>query len=113
MNKVNEIIKKAHQVSNMKDTSSVERFLEEMSELRVLIESAVSVPAGWKLMPIEPDEMSIQAGCLNQATNNPGNYERWDAQHSYCIVEMIRNIIIADYKVMINAAPDYEDNRET
>jgi hypothetical protein len=37
------------------------------AKLRAMIDEALKAPDGWKLVPVEPDELSIQAGCLEQS----------------------------------------------
>ncbi len=62
----------------------------------------------WKLVPIEPTEAMLQAGCLSQqATPEYTNYEDWCSSHSGGIIERIRSYLCKDFRAMLTAAPDY------
>jgi hypothetical protein len=66
------------------------------------------VPDGYKLVPIEPTEEMLQAGCLSQqATPEYTNYEDWCNSHSGGIIERIKGYLRKDYFAMLDAAPDY------
>lgn len=62
------------------------------------------VAEGYKLVPLEPTEEMIQAGCLSQqATPEYDNYDDWFNSHSGGIVERIRNYLRKDYCAMLAA----------
>jgi hypothetical protein len=83
--------------------------LNDKTKLRAMIEDAMKVPDGWKIVPIEPDELSIQAGCLEHSDNYYKSYKKWTDSHSSGIVNRLRNLVICGYKAMISAAPECED----
>ena len=71
------------------------------------LRKAGQVPEGYKLVPLEPTEEMIQAGCLSQqATPEYDNYDDWFNSHSGGIVERIRNYLRKDFRVMLAAAPE-------
>jgi hypothetical protein len=80
----------------------------QLAKLRAMIEDAMKAPDGWKLVPVEPDELSIQAGCLEQSDSYYKSYKKWADSHSSGIVNRLRNLVICDYKAMISAAPECE-----
>ena len=74
---------------------------------RTYISPVRTVPDGYKLVPIEPTEEMIQAGCLSQqATPEYDNYDDWFNSHSGGIVERISNYLRKDFRAMLAAAPD-------
>jgi hypothetical protein len=58
------------------------------SKLRVMIEDALKVPDGWKLVPVEPTTEMLEAG----VEENLG-----------------RDMEVCIYKAMLSSAPTYED----
>jgi hypothetical protein len=81
---------------------------EEKAKLRAMIEDAMKAPDGWKLVPVEPDELIIQAGCLEHSDNYYKTYKKWADSHSSGIVNQLRNLVICGYKSMLLAAPECE-----
>lgn len=61
------------------------------------------VPSGYVLVPLEPTEEQIQAGCLNQQAGPDKftNYKDWWNSHSGGISEKIRRYVASDYRVMV------------
>jgi hypothetical protein len=70
-----------------------------------LASEAAKVREGWKLVPLEPTEEMIQAGCLTQSTERFDSYAKWWDSHSSGVSERIRNLLIKDYRAMTAAAP--------
>ena len=65
-----------------------------------------TVAEGYKLVPLEPTEEMIQAGCLSQqSTPEYDNYEDWCNSHSGGIIERIKSYLRKDYRAMLAAAP--------
>ena len=63
------------------------------------------VPEGYKLVPMEPSEAMLQAGCLSQqAYPKHDNYADWWDSHSGGISERIRDYLRKDYCAMLAAA---------
>lgn len=67
-----------------------------------------AVRAGWRLVPIEPTEHMVRAGCLNQATGKSyATYTDWWNDHSSGVSERIRGYVSSDYRAMVEAAPSH------
>lgn len=69
-------------------------------------------PEGWKLVPIEPTEEMIRAGCLSQRVGPNTTYEEWWENTSTGVSNRIRKIMRDDYCAMIAAAPSADRQAE-
>jgi hypothetical protein len=79
------------------------------AKLQAMIDDARKVPDGWKLVPVEPDELSIQAGCLEQSDSYYKSYKKLADLCSFVVVNQLRNLVIRGYKSMLSAAPEYKE----
>ena len=88
-------------IDEFKDHPLLYEWCYETRELFSTPQSPVS--DGYKLIPMEPTEEMIQAGCLSQSEEKFDTYEEWKESHSNVVSSMIRSYVIEDYKAMIGA----------
>lgn len=72
--------------------------------VRSLANTAQGKPAGYVLVPVEPTEAMIQAACLQQSTEKFATYQEWWDSLQSGTSRFIREIVVDDYKAMIDAA---------
>ena len=84
------------------------------SEFRLIAENAAlraevakrSEPLGYKLVPIDPTEEMIRAACLVQEVHKKyESYEAWRDSQLGGTAELIRSLLVGDYKAMLNVSP--------
>jgi hypothetical protein len=110
MEQVGEVSRSYVQVQyDFENDNNATAHVAEVDKLRAMIEDVIEAPNGWKLVPIDPDELSIQAGCLEQSDSYYKSYKKLADLCSFVVVNQLRNLVIRGYKAMISAAPEYKE----
>jgi hypothetical protein len=73
--------------------------------LRTMIEDALKVPAGWKLVPVNPTDEMLDATFTARYGYVNTTFKELADKHSNGVVEQIRDHLSGEYKAMLSAAP--------
>jgi hypothetical protein len=94
---------------NSIDSENIELIGSVVDKLKAVIEDAIEVPVGWKLVPIKPTDEMLDATCVSQYGYINTTFKELADKHSNGIVEQIRDYLSGDYKAMLSASPEYKD----